>query len=81
MEDVPLAITSNTVNKGKKFLEKEQVLDSEDEEPHHHTRLRTRVIAPWNYERLVGGSYDADSDHSAIASSRSYASFQQKRTT
>lgn len=46
MEDVPLAITSNTVNKGKKFLEKEQVLDSEDEEPHHHTRLRTRVIAP-----------------------------------
>lgn len=79
IDDGPSVVTLSIVSKGKKLLEKEQVLDSKNEEPHHHTRLKIRVTAPHNYKRLPRHSDDSDSDHLAIASLWSYASSQQKR--
>lgn len=72
---------SNMVSKYKKTSEKEQESDTEGEELHHITRIRTGVTIPQNYKRLARGSEDDDSDYSAIASLWSYTSSQQKKTT
>lgn len=75
MDDEPLAVTSNMVSKGEKPLKKGQASNLKDEEPHHHTRLRTGVTAPQNYRRLGGDSNNEDSDNLVIVQPCSNASF------
>lgn len=51
-----LIVTSNMINKGKKPIIEEHSFDTEMEEALHYTHLKTSVMTPKNYKRLVGDS-------------------------
>lgn len=70
----PIVITLNMINKGKKPIIGEHSSDNEIDEPYYYTWLKAGVTTPRNNRRLSGGSDKEDTDHLAIASSRSYGS-------
>lgn len=54
-KDLPV-VTSNMVNKGRRPTIKEHSSETEMEEAHHYTHLKTGTMAPRDYKKLVGNS-------------------------